>query len=160
MESRVETETEMQRALHCDAMRRTSNDPDDDDAPTTAPTSTSVDALVDRIEALKVKPGETKTEEEERASSSSSSSSSVIEGDASNGVPMVRRKRSVVVARRMIANALDIDLDGPRGSSKTEEEKRATREARKKKAEERARQRLVHEKNERERDEGRAGPVS
>lgn len=156
MESQVETETEMQRALHCDAMRRTSNDPDDDD-PDDAPTSTTVDALVDRIEALKVKPGETKTEEEERASSSSSSSS-VIEGDASNGVPMVRRKRSVVVARRMIANALDIDLDGARGSSKTEEEKRATREARKKKAEERARQRELE--RQRERDEGRAGPVS
>ena len=159
MESQVETETEMQRALHCDAMRRTSNDPDDDDpdddAPTTTTTtSTTVDALVDRIEALKVKPGETKTEEER---ASSAAASSVIEGDASNGVPMVRRKRSVVVARRMIANALDIDLDGARGSSKTEEEKRATREARKKKAEERARER---EKRERERDEGRAGPVS
>lgn len=155
MESQVETE--MQRALHCDAMRRTSNDPDDDDpdddAPTTTTTTTSttVDALVDRIEALKVKPGETKTEEER------ATSSSVIDA-ASNGVPTVRRKRSVVVARRMIANALDIDLDGVRGSSKTEEEKRATREARKKKAEERARQRECE--RERERDEGRADPVS
>lgn len=140
-------------------MRRTSNDdddPDDDDALTTTATNATVDALIDRIEVLKVKPGETKTEER-------ATSSSVIDdeerrvGDASNGVPMVRRKRSVVVARRMIANALDIDLDGARGSSKTEEEKRAMREARKKKAEERARQRL---ESERERDKGRADPVS
>jgi len=144
-------------------MRRTSDEDDPDDATTTTTptTTTAVDALVAGVEALNVKP-ETKTEiKTERATSSvtTSSDGGRVGVDEQDAVPTVRRKRSVVVARRMIANALDIDLDGARVSSKTEEEKRATREARKKKAEERARERERERERQGELDKGRGDPV-